>query len=148
MSTMIATLTGIDRIARIVTMKIADGTLSAVAVGDDVVFGRMETGDRVRVDREESLAFQILKPGHAFEDEVYTGAALPDGVVFGRRVATTVEILAVARGGASTTFRCRDGTVHTMDIEAASIRAWVARLHPGDDVEVTCIEKLDIALVR
>jgi hypothetical protein len=35
-----------------------------------------------------------------------------------------------------------------MDADNKATRALVASLHPGDDVEVTCTEKLAVELVR
>jgi hypothetical protein len=147
-SSVLATLTEMDRDGQVVTMQAEDGTLSAVAVADAVIFGRMEAGDKVRIDRKEALGFQILSPGQIMDAEEYSGDALPAGVLFGRKVATTVEILAVADQGGSTTFRCDDGSVHTLDIEAKSARALVASLQPGDNLEVTCTERLAVELVR
>ncbi len=147
-NSMVATLTGVDREARLVTMKSVDGALSTVLVGDGDVLGRMEVGDRVRVDRLAALTFQVLAPGQAFEEQVYASDALPKGVLFGRKIATRVRILSVADEGKRATFRCADGTVRTMDIGTKSTRSLVASLHPGDDVEVTCTEKLAIELLR
>ena len=92
----VATLTGVDRDARVVTMQAADGALSTVFVGDGDVVGRMEAGDKVAVDRLAALAFQILAPGETPEEQVSAGEKLPKGVLFGRKVATTVKILEVA----------------------------------------------------
>lgn len=144
----IAVVTDIDRDKRVVTMKEADGKLTTVAVGDDVVLGRMDTGDKVRVDCEESLGLQLLEPGHSIDEEAYTNETLPKGVTFGRRVAATAEILAVASEGKSATFRCPDGAVHKMGVETKASRSKIARLHPGDDVQVFWTENLSVKLQR
>lgn len=120
-----------------------------MAVGDDVVLGRIEAGDLVRVDCRDSLAFELLEPGKPVDEgEEYTRKDLPEGVLFGRRVTTTVELLSIAAAGKMTTFRSHDGSVHTVDVEARSHRMRLAQLHPGDDVEVVFTEKLEVQLER
>lgn len=146
--TTIATVTHIDRENQLVTMKEADGDLSTVAVGDHIILGRMEIGDEVRIDYQESLGFKLLEPGQSIDEVKFTNETLPAGVTFGRKVATTVEILKVVDDGESTTFRSEDGSVHKLKADSKAKRTKLAQLRPGDDVAASYTEKLSIKLHR
>lgn len=146
--TTIATVTNIDRDHQIVSLREADGDVSTVLVSDSIILGRMDVGDRVRVDLQESLGFELLEPGQAIDKEEFTSETMPAGVLFGRQVATTVEILKVTQEGESTTFRSKDGSVHKLEGNTKAKRTKLARLRPGDDVAASCTEKLSIKLQR
>jgi exosome complex RNA-binding protein Csl4 len=79
---------------------------------------------------------------------VFSDEALPAGVTFGRKVATTVEILKVADQGGRATFLSKDGAVHKLKVAAQAKRTTLARLRPGDNVAASCTEKLSINLER
>ncbi len=146
--TSIATVTSIDRANRMITMKETDGDQSTVAVSDYIILGRMDIGDKVRVDYQRSLGVELLEPGESIDEVEFSSEALPAGVLFGRKVLTTVEILRIAAQGESTTFRSEDGSVHKVEADTKAKRTHMARLRPGDDVAASCTEKLSIKLHR
>jgi hypothetical protein len=140
------TLTHINRETQVVFIQDAGGELSIVAVGNHIILGRMEIGDRVRIESKGLLGFQLLEPDQ--DREEFSDDLLPAGVTFGRKVATTVEILKVEDEGESGLFRSKDGSVHTLRVGSKAGRTKLARLRPGDEVAASCTEKLSISLAR
>src|SRR6476469_9133089 len=105
--TVTATVEAVDVDNRLVTLREEPaGEPFTVAVGDNVAIERMEPQDKVNVAYQESLAFQLQEPGAEPKVGATTTAEkLPEGVQYGRKVTTTVEILAVAPQGVAATFR-------------------------------------------
>jgi hypothetical protein len=142
-----ATVEAIDRDNRTVTLREPQGEVFTVAVGEGVPIERMEPQDKVNVAYQESLAFELQPPGENPKVGASTTAEeLPEGVQYGRKVTTTVEILAVAPRGAAATFRNQEGQVRTVEVDNPENREKVANLRPGDNVEVTYTEKLAVQL--
>lgn len=144
-----ATVESVDPENRVLTLREEDGDVLSVEVGPGVAIDRIEPEDRVDVAYQESVAFQLQEPGEepTMEREA-TSERLPEGVQFGRRVTTTVEILSVAPDGASATFRVPEGEVRTVEIDTPENRERVAHLRPGDSVEVTYTERLAVTLQK
>jgi hypothetical protein len=145
-----ATVEAIDLENRIVTLREEEkGSLFTVEVGEGVPIDRMQTQDRVNVAYQESLAFALQEPGSEPTAETEaTTERLPDGVQFGRRVTTTVEILAIAPEGTEATFRDQEGEVRTVEVEDPRSQEKVSHLRPGDTVEVTYTERLALELAK
>lgn len=144
-----ATVEAVNREDRTVTLREPEGDTFTVAVGEGVALERIEPDDRVNVAYQESLAFELQQPGHTPQIGTQnTTERLPEGVQFGRKVTTTVEILAVAPQGAAATFRNPDGDVRTVEVDNPANRTRVANLRPGDNVEVTYTEKLAVQLEK
>jgi hypothetical protein len=146
---MTAVVESVDRVNRTVTLREPEGNLVTVDVGQGVALERMEPEDKVNVAYQESLAFQLQEPGAApTMEQESTSERLPEGVQFGRRVTTTVEILAVAPKGAAATFRNQEGDVRTVEVDNPENQEKVSHLRPGDSVEVTYTEKLAVQLEK
>jgi hypothetical protein len=146
---MTAVIESVDRTNRTVTLREPEGNLVTVDVGEGVSLERMEPEDKVNVAYQESLAFQVQEPGSApTVEQASTTERLPEGVQFGRRVTTTVEILAVAPKGETATFRNQEGDVRTVEVDNPESQEKVSHLRPGDNVEVTYTEKLAVELEK
>ncbi len=144
-----ATVEDVDRENRTVTLREPEGDVFTVAVGEGVALERVEPDDRVNVAYQESLGFELQEPGETPRTSAEsTTDRLPEGVQFGRKVTTTVEILAIAPQGAAATFRNPEGAVRTVEVDNPANRAKVANLKPGDNVEVTYTEKLAVQLQK
>ena len=144
-----ATVEQVDLENRTVTLREPEGDTFTVAVGDNVALERIEPEDKVNVAYQESLAFELQPPNA----EPRMGASatterLPEGVQYGRKVTTTVEILAIAPQGTAATFRNPEGDVRTVEVDNPANREKVANLRPGDNVEVTYTEKLAVQLEK
>lgn len=146
--TEVARLTHIDRENQVVILEEADGDQSAVAVASHIILGRMEVGDKVRVESKGLFGFELLQPGESIDDEVFSDEALPAGVTFGRRIATTVEVLDVSDRGWRGTILAKDGAVRELEAGTKTERSLLSRLHRGDVVTASCTEKLAIKLAR
>lgn len=144
-----AVVENVDRETRTVTLREPDGEMMTVAVSDNVAMDRIEPNDKVNVAYQESLAFELKEPGTALgRTAEATSERLPQGVQFGRRVTSTVEILAVAPNGTTATFRNAEGQVRSVDVLNPENQEKVANLKPGDSVEVAYTERLAIECHR
>ncbi|MFT3927118.1 MAG: hypothetical protein QM778_31520 [Myxococcales bacterium] len=144
-----ATVESVDKDNRLVTLRDPEGEPFTVAVGEGVALERMEPDDKVNVAYQESLAFELQEPGAEPKMGAETTAEkLPEGVQYGRKVTTTVEILAVAPKGTAATFRNQEGDVRTVEVDNPANREKVSHLRPGDNVEVTYTEKLAVQLEK
>jgi hypothetical protein len=144
-----ATVEAVDREHRTVTLREPAGDVYTVAVGDGVALDRVQPEDKVNVAYQEALDFAVQPPGDKPKmGEEATAERLPNGVQYGRRVTTTVEILAVAPKGEAATFRNQDGDVRTVEVDNPANREKVSHLRPGDNVEVTYTEKLALQLEK
>jgi hypothetical protein len=142
-----ATVEAVDSTNRTVTLREPQGDVFTVAVGEGVAIERIQPEDKVNVAYQESLAFELQQPGETPKVGAETTTErLPEGVQYGRKVTTTVEILAVAPQGSAATFRNQEGDVRTVEVDNPANREKVANLRPGDNVEVTYTEKLAVEL--
>ncbi|MEY4513937.1 MAG: hypothetical protein RLZZ450_6059 [Pseudomonadota bacterium] len=112
---------------------------------------RLRPNDRIKAVYQESLAFALEDPNKPHDDvetkvEDSDEKKGPDGVQFGRRITTKVEIVAVAPEGKSVEFRVPEGQVRTVAIDDPKHQSAVQNLHPGDSVQVTFTEKLALAV--
>jgi hypothetical protein len=145
-----ATVESVDQHSKTVILHDEQGRRFAIEA-DENAAARLHPNDRVKAVYQESLAFALedpSKPQGDDETKVEQSAEKKgsDGVQFGRRITTTVQIVAVAPEGKSVEFRVPEGQVRTIAIEDAKHRSEVQNLHPGDSVQVTFTEKLALAV--
>ena len=145
-----ATVESVDQQSKTVILHDEQGRRFAIEA-DENAAARLHPNDRVKAVYQESLAFALEDPSKPQGDDqtkVEQSAEKKgsDGVQFGRRITTTVQIVAVAPEGKSVEFRVPEGQVRTIAIEDAKHRSEVQNLHPGDSVQVTFTEKLALAV--
>jgi len=94
-----ATVTGIDKAARKVTLVDKDGALTVVKAGPEVAnFDQIEIGDQVKATVTEQLVVFVRKPGESSGDGAAAAVALaPLGEKPGALMANTVEITATVK---------------------------------------------------
>jgi hypothetical protein len=142
-----ATVQEVDRDHRVVTLRDQAGHPFSVEVSENVALDDIRPNDSVRVAYQESVAFALQEKGTSTEPSVeQTTRRIPDGVQYGRRIDTTVEIVSVSSDGSHATFRGPEGGVRSVHVTDASNQEKIANLRPGDSVAVTYTEKLDVAL--
>ena len=139
-----AIVTAIDLPNRIVTLRLSDGDVISLRVGDDVRnLAQVKRGDRVMVAYYESIAFRVLKPGEAKpsittdKDTLVAPLGERPGAATARETTIVAKILrldpqkqqAVLRGpkGRRVTVKVRDPS--TFD-----------KVRVGDSVEITYVE--------
>jgi hypothetical protein len=148
--TVTATVESVDQASQTVILRDEKGLRFAIEA-DPGAASRLKPNDRIKAVYKESLAFALEDPtkppgDDATKVEQSAEQKGPDGVQFGRRITTTVKIIAVAPEGSSVEFRVPEGQVRTVAIDDAKNRAEVANLHAGDSVKVTFTEKLALAV--
>jgi hypothetical protein len=118
--TVTAVVESIDRTSRTVMLKGPEGNLVELTVDPSVTrFDNLKVGDHVTTTYNESVAFNIQKPGTPMQPDSittqagkYTGAK-PGGGVTDTTVAT-VTIVKIDKAAPSVTFRTSDGAVKTV----------------------------------
>jgi hypothetical protein len=117
-----ATVTGIDKATRKVTLVTQDGTKSTVKCGPDVAnFAQIEVGDQVKAAVTEQLVVFVRKPGEPSGDGAAGVVALaPIGAKPGGVIANTEEITAKVKAidlkHRKATLLFPDGTSHTFAV--------------------------------
>lgn len=145
-----ATVESVDQSTKTVFLRDDEGRRFAIEA-DENAAARLRPNDKVKAVYQESLAFALedpTKPHDDAETKVEQSAEKKgaDGVQFGRRITTTVHIVAVAPQGKSVEFRLPEGQSRTVTIQEEKHQAAVQNLHPGDSVQVTFTEKLALAV--
>lgn len=145
-----ATVQAVDEANRTVTLRDEEGRPFEVEAGPGVELSRLRANDTVLVVYQESLAFSLQDPDSEQAEnepatvEESTRRRIPDGVQFGRQIKTTVEIVSVAPDGTEATIRVPEGAVRTVQVADARNQEKVAKMRPGDSVDVTYTEKLNV----
>ena len=117
-----ATVTGIDKATRKVTLVTKDGTKSTVKCGPDVAnFAQIEVGDQVKAAVTEQLVVFVRRPGEPSGDGAAGVVALaPIGAKPGGVIANTEEITAKVKAidlkHRKATLLFPDGTSHTFTV--------------------------------
>lgn len=118
---------------------------------DEAAVATLQPNDEVKAVYQEAVAFALqdprkAKPAGETKVEESTEQLGKDGVQYGRRITTTVQIVSVSPGGAAVEFRVPEGAVRTVAIEEEKNRQEIANLRPGDSVQVTYTEKLKLSV--
>jgi hypothetical protein len=117
-----ATVTGIDRATRKVTLVSKDGTQTTVKAGPEVAnFDQIEVGDQVKTTVTAQLVVSVRKPGEPSDDGVTASAErAPLGAKPAARLESTVEITAKIKSidvkNQKATLLFPDGTTKTFKV--------------------------------
>jgi hypothetical protein len=145
-----ATVTAIDAAKREVTLKRADGTLTTVAVSDQVRnFDQIRVGDTVHARYTQAVALELKKgavtkgpPTVEQEARRAPVGATPAGVI-GQKVTAMAEVTAVDAQNHLVTVRGPGG--NEVDLEITD-PAQLKNINKGDHVQVTYVEALAISV--
>jgi hypothetical protein len=145
-----ATVTAVDPAKREVTLKRADGTLTTVAVSDQVRnFDQIKVGDTVHARYTQAVALELKKGAVAkgaptVEQEARRApvGATPAGAI-GQKVTAMAEVTAVDAKNHTVTVRGPRG--NEVDLEVTDPEQ-LKNINKGDHVQVTYIEALAVAV--
>ena len=117
-----ATVTGIDRTTREVTLVTPDGTKSTVTCGPDVAnFAQIQRGDQVKAMVTEQLVVFVRKPGEPAGDGAAGLVALAPigdkpGVVMAQTQEITAKVQAIDLASRKATLVFPDGSTKTFKV--------------------------------
>jgi translation elongation factor P/translation initiation factor 5A len=146
-----ATVTGIDKVTRKVTLVTKDGTKSTVKCGPDVAnFAQIEVGDQVKAVVTEQLVVFVRQPGEPSGDGAagVVGSA-PIGAKPGGVIANTEEITAKVKAidlkHRRATLLFPDGTSHSFTVRPD---VDMTKHSVGDEVVIRATEAVAISVEK
>jgi len=148
-----ATVIGIEKAKRLVSLRGADGRTVTVEAGPSVRnFDQIKVGDRVVATYFEAIGFELQQPGVAAapsEVGLVAGRAAPGerpAAAAGGFLRTTVVIESVDPKTHTVTFKGQDGLTRAIPVVTQEGRAFASRLRAGDRVDVTYEEAVAISV--
>ena len=146
-----ATVTGIDKVTRKVTLVTKDGTKSTVKCGPDVAnFAQIEVGDQVKAVVTEQLVVFVRRPGEPAGDGAAGVVALapigakPGGVIANTE-AITAKVKAIDLKHRRATLLFPDGTSHTFTVRPD---VDMTKHAVGDEVVIRATEAVAISVEK
>ena len=146
-----ATVTGIDKATRKVTLVTKDGTKLTVKAGPEVAnFNQIEVGDQVKATVTEQLVIFARKPGEPAGDGAAAAVTLaPLGAKPGAVMADTVEVTAKVKSidlkHRKATLLFPDGTSHTFKVRKD---VDMTKHSVGDEVVIRTTEAVAISVEK
>ena len=146
-----ATVTGIDKVTRKVTLVTKDGTKSTVKCGLEVAnFAQIEVGDQVKATVTEQIVVFVRNPGEPPGDGAAAALALaPLGAKPGAVMANTEEITAKVKSidlkHRKATLLFPDGTSHTFKVRPD---VDMTKHAVGDEVVIRATEAVAISVEK
>jgi len=143
-----AVIEAIDHAERVVTLKYADGEVETVFATPEMArFDALKVGDKVTFTFEESMVYQIAKPGDAPKApesrSITASPGAKPGVTSKRELTTTVTVVALDREVPSVTVRNTDGSVKTFTVKD---KTNLAGVKVGDTIAITFTQALMISV--
>jgi hypothetical protein len=145
-----ATVTAIDAAKREVTLKRADGTLTTVAVGDEVRnFNQIKVGDTVHARYTRAVALELKKgavdagPPKVEEEAARAPVGAAPAAAVAKKVTAIAEVTAVDAKKQLVTVRGPEG--NEVDLEVTD-PAQLQNIKKGDHVQVTYMESVAISV--
>ena len=145
-----ATVTAIDKSARIVTVKNEAGEKHSFQVSSDVkAFDKLKTGDKIDVDYTESLAVAMLPPGTKLSASERAGAMKTGkgAGAAGKEVTISAEVVSVDAAANKVTFKGPKGNLKTVTVQDPDMQAKLPNLKPGQVLQFTYSEAMAVAIV-
>ena len=143
------TVTGIDKSARMLTVKNEAGEVRSIQVPADVkAFDKVKKGDKIDVDYTQSVALSMLPPGtkpSATEKEAAARSGTGTGVA-GKQTSISAEVLEVDVAKNQVVFKGPKGNARVVHVEDPEMQAKLPNLKPGQVVQLTYTEALAISL--
>ena len=146
-----ATVEGINREKRTLTLKNAQGKTVTVNVPQDVVaFDQVKKGDKINMTYMESAAISIRRPGEpkpvtTTESTKRTGGASPERTMQ-RTVTMSGEIVSVDAKKNIVKVKDAKGVTKDIAVHDPDVRARLKDLKPGDIVEIDYTETMAVSL--
>jgi hypothetical protein len=134
------TIQSIDKANRLITIKDESGAEDMMQVGPAMKrFDELKVGDKVKISYQESLVFQVRKPGDPVKTAGDTAkmtagtGASPSGTLTSQQT-TTVEVLAIDPKLPSITVKTADGRTVTRKVDNPKNLEGV---NVGDKIDIT-----------
>jgi len=150
-----ATVTAVDVERRYVSLQGPDGNDMSFYVQPEVQnLAQVSAGDKLRVSYTRALIASLTEPGQA-SSEVPVAAAVArsaegemPALTAAAIVSGTVEVISIGADGTTLTFRGPAGELRSVDVEKEASRAFVRKLSPGDQVDMTYSEAVAVEIER
>lgn len=146
-----ATVTAIDLERRLVTLRGPEGNSLNIHVQPEVRnLAQVSAGDKLKVSYTRALIASMTEPGQASSEVPVVAAAAraPEGtmpgVAAGAVISATVEVISAGADGSTLTFRGPAGELRSIDVVQEVSRAFVRKLKPGDEVDMTYSEAVAV----
>jgi hypothetical protein len=144
-----ATVIGIDQATRLVTLQGEDGKVFEVQAGDAVKhLDQVKLGDVVAVTYTESLAFQVAAKGEKPQGVSQSASRTGSGGQIGREVTSYFKIDAYNPDTHLLWGTTAAGVTKSITVQDPAAQAKLAKLNPGDVIQVTYSESLAINLEK
>jgi cold shock CspA family protein len=133
----VATVKGINRGTRSVTLKKDDGEETSIYVPEAVKgFDTLKLGDKVDVDFYESLAISMAPTGTKPSMSERKGQSVDiGGGVTGREMKMSAEVVSVDPSANTVTFKGPKGNMRTVYVADAALQQKLASIKPGQVVQ-------------
>jgi hypothetical protein len=140
----------VDYKGRMISLRLADGSLATIRVGKDVTnLERIKSGDLIEVTYYEGKDVALLPPGSAkpgTSSEVLQGEDAPVPGVAGQQITKTVVILDVDRYKGTVSFRGQDDRVREVSLHGTDLEHYLAEVRKGDTVQVSFVQAVALTL--
>ena len=150
-----ATVIAVDVERHYVSLRGPDGNSMSFYVQPEVRnLAQVSAGDKLRVSYTRALIASMAEPGQAsLEVPVVAAAArsTKDGMpalTATAIISATVEVISIGAEGTTLTFRRPTGELRSVDVEKEASRAFVRKLSPGDQVDMTYSEAVAVEIER
>ena len=147
-----ATVQGIDKKARTVTLKGETGNVVTLAVPEEVqAFDQVKKGDKIKMAYTEAVALDIYPPGEArpeakeTESSYRTGGATPSRTI-SRTQTLAGEIISVDPKKNKVKVKGPEGKAKEIAVTDPAVQARLKDLKPGQVVEVRYKEAMAVTL--
>jgi cold shock CspA family protein len=133
----VATVKGINRGTRSVTLKKDDGEETSIYVPEAVKgFDTLKLGDKVDVDFYESLAISMAPSGTKPSMSERKGQSVDiGGGVTGREMKMSAEVVSVDPAANTVTFKGPKGNMRTVYVADAALQEKLTSIKPGQVVQ-------------
>jgi hypothetical protein len=143
------TVTGIDKSARMLTVKNEAGELRSIQVPSEVkAFDKLKKGDKIDIDYTESVALSMLPPGtkpSASEKEMMAKTANEAGMK-AKQTTISAEVLEVDAANNKVVFKGPKGNARVVNVSDPEMQAKLPSLKPGQVVQFTYTEAVAVAI--
>ena len=143
------TISGIDKSARMLTVKNDAGDTRTIQVPTEVkAFDKLKKGDKIDVDYTEAIALSMLPPGtkpSASEKEAMARTGKEAGIM-GKQVSISAEILEVDAAGNKVVLKGPKGNARVVHVQDPDMQAKLPSLKPGQVVQITYTEATALAI--
>jgi hypothetical protein len=147
-----ATVTGIDREKRTVTLKNEQGKFITVDVPEDVqAFDQVKKGDKIRMSYQESVALDVFAPGEAKpeardkETTSRTAGASPSRMIE-REQTIAAEIISIDPKKNMVKVKGPQGKAKEIAVQDPQVREKLKTMKPGQVVEIRYKEAMAVTL--